>query len=230
MMLDPLYIAVMVIGMVLSLGAQAWVKSRVNRWSRVATSRGMTGQQIAQRILDAEGIRDVRIEIVNGVLADHYDPRNKTLRLSPDIYHGRSVTAAGIAAHEVGHAIQHKQGYAFMKMRQAMVPVANIGTNLGIIAVIAGMVIGMSGLALLGVLLFAGFVAFTLVTLPVEFDASARARAVLAQNGIVTAEEAVGVNQVLTAAAATYVAAAATAILQLLYWMYRLGLIGGRRD
>jgi uncharacterized protein len=230
MMLDPLYIAVMVIGMVLSLGAQAWVKSRVNRWSRVATSRGMTGQQIAQRILDAEGIRDVRIEIVNGVLADHYDPRNKTLRLSPDIYHGRSVTAAGIAAHEVGHAIQHKQGYAFMKMRQAMVPVANIGTNLGIIAVIAGMVIGMSGLALLGVLLFAGFVAFTLVTLPVEFDASARAKAVLAQNGIVTAEEAVGVNQVLTAAAATYVAAAATAILQLLYWMYRLGLIGGRRD
>lgn len=229
MMLDPLYIAVMVIGMVLSLGAQAWVKSRVNRWSRVATSRGMTGHQVAQRILDAEGIRDVRIEQVQGVLSDHYDPRNKTLRLSEDIYHGRSVTAAGIAAHEVGHAIQHKEGYAFMKMRQAMVPVANIGTNLGLIAVIAGLVIGVTGLAMVGVLLFAGFVAFTLVTLPVEFDASARAKRVLAANGIVSAEEALGVNQVLTAAAATYVAAAATAILQLLYWLYRLGLIGGRR-
>jgi Zn-dependent membrane protease YugP len=163
------------------------------------------------------------------VLSDHYDPRQKTLRLSADIYHGRSVTAAGIAAHEVGHAIQHKEGYGFMKMRQAMVPVANIGTNVGIVAVIGGLVIGVTSLAVIGVVLFAGFVAFTLVTLPVEFDASARAKRVLATHGIVSGEEAVGVNQVLTAAAATYVAAAVTAILQLVYWLYRLGLIGGRR-
>lgn len=230
MMFDPLYMVVMIVGFVLSMGAQFWVKSAVKRWQQVAIGRGMTGRDVALRILQAENIQGVQVEMVGGVLSDHYDPSSRTLRLSPDIYNGRSVAAAGIAAHEVGHAIQHKQGYAFMKFRQTMVPVANIGTNLGMLLVMAGLFIGVSGLATLGVLLFSGFVLFTLVTLPVEFDASARAKATLARHGIITAEEARGVNQVLTAAAATYVAAAVTAVLQLLYWLFKLGILGGRRD
>lgn len=228
MIFDPLYLLVLGIGFLLSMGAQIWVKSAVNRWGQVPTSRGMTGRQVAQAILDARGIRDVNIEVVPGRLSDHYDPSSKTLRLSPDIYNGRSVAAAGIAAHEVGHAIQHQDGYAPMKMRQKMVPVANIGTSLGIWITIAGIIIGVSGLATIGVVLFGGFVAFTLVTLPVEFDASARAKKVLVGQGLVSGEEARGVSQVLSAAAATYVAAALTAIMQLIYWAYRAGLLGSR--
>lgn len=227
---DPLYMVVMGIGLLLSLGAQAWVMGAVRKWKNVALGRGLTGRDIAQMILDVEGIRDVRIEETPGFLGDHYDPTNRVLRLSPDNYHGRSVAAAGIAAHEVGHAIQDKVGYAPMRLRQFMVPVANLGTNLGIILVVIGAVIGFTGLAKLGVILFAGFVFFTLVTLPVEIDASRRARAALLSNGLLTRTEAEGVTRVLTAAAATYVAAAVTAILQLLYLLYRLGLLGGRDE
>ncbi|RDV38288.1 hypothetical protein DV096_10805 [Bradymonadaceae bacterium TMQ3] len=229
MFFDPVYLIILGVGFVLSMGAQAWVKSAFSRWSQVPTSRGLTGQQVAQAILDARGIRDVGIEQVQGVLSDHYDPSAKMLRLSPDIYNGRSVAAAGIAAHEVGHAIQHQEGYAMMKLRQKMVPVASIGTNLGLWITIAGIVIGISGLATVGIVLFGGAVAFTLVTLPVEFDASARAKRVLDEQGFVTGEEARGVAKVLNAAAATYVAAAVAAVLQLVYWAWRAGLIGGRR-
>lgn len=168
MFLDPLYLLIMGVGFVLSLGAQFWVKSRVNKWLQVPTARGMTGRDVAQAILNAKGIANVRIEQTQGFLSDHYDPSSRTLRLSPDIYSGRSVTAAGIAAHEVGHAIQHKEGYWPMSLRQKMVPVANIGTNLGIWIMIIGLFIGLTGLAKIGVLLFGGFVAFTLVTLLVE--------------------------------------------------------------
>ncbi|RAL22282.1 hypothetical protein DL240_10545 [Lujinxingia litoralis] len=229
MIFDPVYLLVLGVGGVLSMVAQVWVNSAFKKWSRVPTSRGMTGRQIAQAILDAQGIRDVGIEPVQGMLSDHYDPTAKMLRLSPDIYNGRSVAAAGIAAHEVGHAIQHKEGYAMMKLRQKMVPVANIGTNLGLWITIAGIVIGLSGLATVGVVLFGGAVAFTLVTLPVEFDASARAKRVLEAQGFVSGEEARGVNTVLSAAAATYVAAAVGAVLQLVYWAWRAGLMGDRR-
>ena len=221
MFLDPVYLIILGVGFLLSLGAQFWVKSAVNKWLKVPLRRGLTGQQVAHAILAARGIRDVRVESVQGFLSDHYDPSSKTLRLSPDIFNGRSVTAAGIAAHEVGHAIQHQEGYAPMKLRQKMVPVANIGTNLGLWITIGGIFMGFSQLAMLGVFLFGGAVAFTLVTLPVEFDASNRARKVLAQGGIVTGEEARGVDQVLRAAAATYVAAAVAAVLQLLYWFWR---------
>ncbi len=224
MLFDPIYWIVMGIGMLLSLGTNAWVKRRVRRWSDVPISNGITGCEVAQRILDAEGIKNVIIERTPGTLSDHYDPSSRTLRLSDDIYSGRSVTAAGIAAHEVGHAIQDKQGYSFMRLRQRMVPVANIGTNLGIITLVIGIAIGISGLAIAGVILFSAFVLFTLVTLPVEFDASARAKKALIQHDIITAEESEGVRQILTAAAATYVAAAATALLQLLYWLTRLNL------
>ncbi len=226
MYLDTTYLIILGIGALLSLGAQFWVKSRVNRYSEVATGRGMTGADVAAYILKAEGIRDVRVERIDGFLSDHYDPSNKVLRLSPSIHDGRSVAAAGIAAHEVGHALQHAHGYWPMKIRQKMVPVANIGTSLGLWITIIGLFIGVTGLATAGVVLFAGFVAFTLVTLPVEFDASIRARRILEQRQLLGAAELQGVSQVLTAAAATYVAAAATAVLQLLYW---ISLVAGNR-
>lgn len=225
MIFDPLYLVILGVGFVLSLGAQFWVKSAVKKWSQVRTSRGMTGREVAEAILRARGIHGVKVEPVQGFLSDHYDPSSRTLRLSPDIYNGRSVSAAGIAAHEVGHAIQHQDGYLPMKLRQKMVPVANIGTSLGIWVTIAGIFIGIMELATLGVLLFGAAVAFTIVTLPVEFDASARAKKVLLGQGLVTGEEARGVSKILNAAAATYVAAAVASVLQLLYWAYRAGLL-----
>ena len=228
--MDPLYLLVMGVGLVLSLGATAWVKAAFAKWSRVPIGRHMTGRDVAAAILQAEGITNVRIEEVPGKLSDHYDPRSRTLRLSPENYRGRSIAAAGIAAHEVGHALQHKQGYWPMTIRQKMVPVASIGTNFGVIMIVIGGFLQMSGLAQLGVLLFAGFVAFTLVTLPVEIDASQRAKATLLRTGIVTGPEHAGVSKMLTAAAATYVAAAITAILQLLYFLMRMGLVGGSDD
>lgn len=225
MIFDPLYWVVLGVGFLLSMGAKMWVQSAVSRWRDVPIGRGMTGRQVAQAILDARGIRGVTIEPVRGSLTDHYDPSSRTLRLSEDVFGSRSVTAAGIAAHEVGHAIQHQEGYGPMKLRQKMVPVANIGTNLGLWITIAGIFMGITGLATVGVALFGGAVLFTLVTLPVEFDASARAKKVLVGQGIVRGEEARGVGQVLNAAAATYVAAAVTAVLQLVYWAYRAGLM-----
>jgi hypothetical protein len=228
MIFDPLYLIILGVGFLLSMGAQAWVKSKVKKWQDVATERGMTGRQVAQAILDAEGIQNVTIEQVGGFLSDHYDPSSRTLRLSPDNYSGRSVTAAGIAAHEVGHAIQHKRGYLPMTIRQKMVPVANIGTNLGVWITIIGLIVGLTGLAKVGVFLFAGFVAFTLITLPVEFNASSRAMDTLKSHSILSQDELGGVREVLTAAAATYLAAAVAAILQLLYWAFRAGLLGGR--
>ncbi|MEL6347842.1 MAG: zinc metallopeptidase [Myxococcota bacterium] len=226
MIFDPLYLIIMGVGLVLSLGAQAWVKSATAKWDKVATGRGLTGADVARAILKARGIQDVRIEPVDGYLTDHYDPSSKTLRLSPGNFTGRSVTAAGISAHEVGHAIQHHDGYLPMQIRQQMVPVANIGTQFGIWMVIIGAIIGFTGLAKLGVLLFAAFVAFTLVTLPVEIDASVRARKALLSTGLIDEREAQGVSQVLTAAAATYLASAVTAILQLFYWAQYAGLLG----
>jgi len=230
MMFDPLYMFVMFVGFALSGLASLWVKSTVSKYSQVPTREGMTGAQIAQAILDAEGIRDVRIERVGGFLSDHYDPSSRTLRLSPDIYGGRSVASAGIAAHEVGHALQHARGMVLMQVRQALVPVANIGTQLGIWITVAGIFMGITGLSAVGVALFGGFVAFTLVTLPIELDASWRAGRALDKHKLLTASELSGVRAVLTAAAATYLAATVTAILQLLYWASRAGLLGGRRD
>ena len=228
MVLDPLYLVILGLGFILSFGAQMWVKRKVGKWAEVGTRRGLTGRQVAEAILRAEGIEGVGVERTTGFLSDHYDPSSRTLRLSPDIHDGRSVTAAGIAAHEVGHAIQHKRGYWPMSVRQKMVPVANLGTNLGVWITIIGLVIGLGGLAKIGVFLFGGFVLFTLVTRPVEFNASTRAHATLRDHRILEAGELKGVREVLTAAAATYVAAAVAAILQLLYWLSRTGMLGGR--
>lgn len=229
MFFDPLYMLVMGVGLILSFGAQAWVKSATSKWDRVPLKGGMTGKDIAAAILRARGVRGVRIERVGGVLSDHYDPRTRTLRLSDGVYNGRSVTAAGIAAHEVGHAIQDADEYALMSLRQNLVPVARIGTSIGVYMVMLGAFISMT-VAKLGVLVFGGFVLFTVITLPVEIDASMRARRLLLDNNIVTGEEARGVSAVLTAAAATYLAAALQALLQLLYFAFRAGLLGRNDD
>lgn len=230
MFFDPLYLVVLGVGFVLSFAAQAVVKQRVAKWGGVPIGHGWTGRQVAEAILRAEQIEGVTIEQSQGFLSDHYDPSSRTLRLSAAHFHGSSVTAAGIAAHEVGHAIQHKRGYWPMSLRQKMVPVATIGTNLGVWITIIGLVVGVSGLAKVGVMMFAGFVAFTLVTLPVEFNASARALETLERHRILSEGELKGVRQVLSAAAATYLAAAVAAIMQLLYWAFRAGLLGGRRE
>ena len=229
-MFDPGYMLIAGIGFLLSFAASSWVKASVKKWSQVPIGRGMTGRDIAQLILDSQGIRDVQIEQVPGFLSDHYDPSTRTLRLSPENYSGQSIAAAGIAAHEVGHAVQHADGYWPMTLRQKMVPVANIGTNLGMGMVMVGMFIQAASVAKLVVILFGGFVLFTLVTLPVEIDASVRARRALLATGAVNGVEAQGVSAVLTAAAATYVAAAVTAVMQLLYFAARAGLLGGRND
>lgn len=230
MYFDPLYLTVILVGFALSGLASLWTRSAFKRFSKVPTGRGMTGAQVAAAILRAEGIRDVRIERVGGFLSDHYDPRGKVLRLSPDVHDGRSISSAGVAAHEVGHALQDAQGFFPMRIRQAMVPVANLGTNAGLWITVIGLMIGFTGMAYLGVALFAGFVVFTLVTLPVEFDASFRARRTLETHRLLDGPELSGVSTVLTAAAATYLAAAISAVLQLLYWLFRVGLLGGSDD
>jgi uncharacterized protein len=222
MFFDPLYIVVMIVSAALSFGAQLWVMAKVRSQSQVPLSSGLTGADVAARILKKSGLPGVGIEVSHGFLSDHYDPSTRTLRLSQESYYGRSVAAAGIAAHEAGHALQHAQGYWPMKLRQKLVPLANLGTQLGVLMVVIGLLVGLLGLAKIGVVIFAGFVVFTLVTLPVEIDASSRAKAALAESRLLPRHELAGVSSVLTAAAATYVASALTAILQLLYYVVRL--------
>lgn len=230
---DPLYWLVIGAGMLLSLWAQFKVKGTFHKYSQMATGSGMTGADVARRILQENRIYDVEVEAVRGALSDHYDPRTKTLRLSEPVFGSRSMAAVGVAAHETGHAIQHAQGYAFLKFRSAWVPVANLGGGISIFVILAAFFLGgatsVAGqtVGLLGVALFATTTLFTLVTLPVEFDASKRALVALEKGGYVSRAEWAGAKKVLDAAALTYVAAAITSLLTLLYWAYRLGLIGG---
>jgi Zn-dependent membrane protease YugP len=223
-------------GMVLSLWANFKTKGTFQKFSQYTTRSRMTGADIAQSILRDSNINDVKIEPVRGTLTDHYDPRHKVLRLSEGVYAGTSMSAAGVAAHEVGHAIQHAQGYAPLKFRSAWVPVANLGGGISVFVLIMAAMLGGAAtvmgknLSLVGVLLFATTTLFTLVTLPVEFDASKRAMAMLRRGGYLTQEELAGSKQVLDAAALTYVAAFVTSLLTLLYWAMRLGLFGGRRN
>lgn len=237
MMFDPLYMGILLITLVLSGGVSWMVKVRFAAGQKVGISSGLTGAEIAKAILMDAGITDVQVLEHHGFLSDHYNPMNKTLNLSREVYYGRSASAAGVAAHEVGHAIQHAQGYFPMWLRSAIVPVANIGSNFGPLIVIIGiMLMGMGkafgqDVAIVGVLLFAATTLFTLVTVPVEFDASSRAKKILARLDIVAqGREYNTVSGVLLAAGLTYVAAAVGSILQLLYWAYRAGLFGGRRD
>jgi uncharacterized protein len=208
------------------------VKGAVAKYSQVRSRSGVTGAQVARAILQANGIRDVQVESVPGQLTDHYDPGSKTLRLSEPVYGQDSIAAVGIAAHEVGHAIQHAQGYAPLKFRSAWVPVAGFGSQLGIWIVFAAALMGGVShapvLSYLGLALFGATTVFTLVTLPVEFDASRRALITLEHGSVLAADEMPGARSVLRAAALTYVAAFVSSLLMLLYWMMRLGLFGGR--
>lgn len=208
--------------MLLSIYASIKVRTAYSRYSRVRASSGMSGAQAARRILDMFGASDVRIEPVGGNLTDHYDPRSKTLRLSGGVYSDDSLAAVGVAAHEAGHALQHAQGYAPLALRSALVPAASLGSNLGIYLVIFGLILrGLGGLSVLmmqvGIVLFAAAVAFTLITLPVELNASKRAMQLLTTSGVITSAEYQPVRKVLNAAALTYVAAAITAVMQLIY-------------
>lgn len=236
MMFDPLYWLVVGAGLILSLWASFKVKGTFAKYSQFATRSGMSGADVARRILAQNGIHDVEVEPVAGSLTDHYDPRTKTLRLSEPVFAGRSMAAFGVAAHEVGHAIQHARAYAPLKWRSAWVPVANIGGGLSMFVIMAALFLGGAAspmgqtVGMVGVVLFAATTVFTLITLPVEFDASKRALATLQSGGYVSTEEWTGAKKVLDAAALTYVAAAVTSIMTLLYWAYALGLFGGRRD
>lgn len=226
-----LYLMLSLPALLLGLWAQFKVRSAFNKNSQIRTYSGMTGAQVARRILDANGLYNVQVERVDGFLSDHYDPRHRVLRLSPDVYGGNSLAAAGVAAHEAGHALQHAQGYAPLALRSAMVPTVQIGSWLGPIIFIIGLlminVIGPS-LAWLGLILFAAVAAFAVVTLPVEFDASRRAKRLLVAENILVPQEMGGVNAVLNAAALTYVAAAIQAISTLLY--YAMLLLGSSRE
>ena len=234
--LDPVYLIFMIPAFIL-MGITSWyVKHSYNKWSEVRSSSGLTGAQAAEKLVSraiysaAEGsadLRQVRVMGIGGNLTDHYDPRNKTLNLSKGVANTPSVAAVAIAAHELGHALQDAQGYAPLRLRSALVPMVNIGSNLGWILIMAGLLLRFTELAWLGVLVFSGGALFALATLPVEFNASARAKQMLAESGIIQSDaERRGVNAVLNAAALTYVAGLITAILQLLYFIF---LVGGRR-
>jgi Zn-dependent membrane protease YugP len=220
-MLLPYYFSwtwlLLIPGLVLTLWAQWRVSSTYKRYSQVPSGRGLTGGQGARMLLDSVGLSGVGIEVIDGRLSDNYDPRSKTLRLSADVANSNSLAALGVAAHETGHAVQDATGYAFMKVRGALVPAANLGSNLGMILFFAGLFFFRSSLMLnVGIVLFSAAVLFTLVTLPVELNASSRALALLSDKGILVSTEIDGARAVLRAAALTYVAAALMAILQLL--------------
>lgn len=230
---DPTYILVL-IGAVLCIVASRKVNSTYHKYSRVRARRGITGAEAASRILQMSGINDVQIQHVSGELTDHYDPSKKVLRLSDTVYDSQSVAAIGVAAHECGHALQHKEGYFPLKFRSALVPAANIGSKLGLPLVILGLVLGVGfdlpgggyfSLAQIGIWVFSLAVLFQVVTLPVEFNASGRALKMLGSYGIMTDDEVDDCKRVLGAAALTYVAAAASSVLQLL----RLIILSGNR-
>ncbi len=236
MFFDPMYLMVIGVGMALSIWASMKTKGTFHKFSQYTTRSRMTGADVAKAILRDANIHDVSVEPVRGTLTDHYDPRTKTLRLSEAVFGSASMSAAGVAAHEVGHAIQHAQAYGPLKFRSAWVPVANLGGGISMVVLVLAAFMGGAAsvtghnLAIVGVLLFATTTVFTLVTLPVEFDASKRALATLQRGSYLTPEELSGAKKVLDAAALTYVAAFVTSALTLLYWAMRLGLLGGRRN
>ncbi|HBY94195.1 MAG: zinc metallopeptidase [Ardenticatenaceae bacterium] len=224
---DPLYFLFALPALLLGFYAQMKVQGAVNKYSQVGTMRGVTGAQVARILLDSEGLSNVQIEETQGFLSDHYDPRSDVLRLSPDVYRGQSIAAAGIAAHEMGHALQDARSYAPLALRSAMVPTVQFGSWLGPLIFIAGFILQLTPLAWVGLILFAAVAVFAVVTLPVEFDASRRAKQLLVSRGVLVGQELQGVNAVLDAAALTYVAGAAQAVSTLLYYAF---LLMGRRD
>jgi Zn-dependent membrane protease YugP len=228
--MDPLYWILALPGLLLGLIAAALTKSTFAKYAQVGARSGLTGAEAAEQMLRSQGIYDVEIHQTQGFLSDHYNPRTHSLHLSPEVYHGQSLAAIGVACHEAGHAIQQAQGYALMNLRSLLLPVTIAGQHIAPILFLIGAAVNSIGLIQLGVFLFMGAVLFSIITLPIEWDASARAKAYMVNSGIVTAAEYPHAAKVLNAAFLTYVAGAVTAVLQLLYFLIRFGLIGGRRD
>jgi Zn-dependent membrane protease YugP len=216
-------------GILLTIWAQARISQAYAAGSRVPAASGLTGAQAALMVMRSEGVTGVAIEPVAGELSDHYDPRRKILRLSREVYSGRSLAALGVGAHEAGHAIQDASGYPALIVRNLIVPLASIGSQTFWLLVAAGLLLGMLRLVLLGIILFSLMVVFQLVNLPVEFDASRRGRRILLSTGMISAQEEPVVARVLNAAAWTYVAATLTSVLTLFYYLIELGFFGGRR-
>lgn len=228
MFFDPMYFVFALPALILGLWAQFKVQSSFNKYSRVRSIVGLSGGQIARRMLDMSGLQDVKVEQVQGFLSDHYDPISRTLRLSPQVYQGNSLASAGVAAHEAGHALQHQDAYLPMQIRSAIVPTVQVGSWLGPIIFLVGFFLQWTQVAWIGLILFGATAVFAIVTLPVEFNASNRAKAWLTDSGVVYQNEIGGVNAVLDAAALTYVAAAVQAVSTLLYYVFLL--TGRSRD
>lgn len=233
---DPLYMILMLVGMVLVFLPQMWVKNTVAKFSEIGTARRYSGQDVARQILSEHGLSSVGVEMVDGFLSDHYDPTQKVVRLSPEVYQGTSIASVAVAAHECGHAIQHAKGYYPVVVRSSLVPLANLGSQFGPLLLMVAAFMGLGAhagtmgylLALAGVGLFGMSVAFHVVTLPVELDASGRALKVLETHSYLNTQEMNGAKKVLTAAAFTYIATALYSLMQLIYWVFRL--LGSRRD
>jgi hypothetical protein len=230
MMFDPLYLIFMLPGLALSLWASFRVKSAFNRYSQVPSMRGYTGAEAAAELLRRAGIQGVGIEESHGFLSDHYNPITKKLALSESVYRSTSVAAIGVATHEAGHAVQHARNYGPLWLRSMLVPTANIGSTVGYIVMTLGLIMASTNMVLVGAVLFSLVLLFQVVTLPVEFNASSRAKQLVLEYGIIGPQEREGVDRVLNAAALTYVAAAVSTLLTLLYFLLRAGLLGGRRD
>ena len=229
MIFDPLYLVFFIPPLLLSMWASFKTRSAFKKYSKVRAMTGLTGAQAAERLLQQAGISDVTIVPTRGYLSDHYNPMTKKLALSESVYGSPSIAAVGVACHEAGHAIQHAKGYKPLALRSLLVPTAKIGSQFGYWGMLIGLFMSSTGLVLAGAVVFSGVILFQLVTLPVEFDASARAKRLAVEYGVVSPQEREGVDRVLNAAALTYVAAAIASLAQLLYFLMRSGLLGGRR-
>jgi Zn-dependent membrane protease YugP len=224
---DPMYLVIVAPGLLLAMWASWRVQRNFGYYSRIPSESGASGAEAAREVLDRAGIHDVEIVATEGLLSDHYDPSTKRLALSEPVYAGRSVAAVGIAAHEAGHAIQHATGYAPLWLRSALVPTANIGSTIGYLVMALGLFLS-PFVVLAGVAIFSTVLVFQLVTLPVEFDATARAKRILLDTGLVKPWEREGMDKVLNAAALTYVAAVVGTLLVIVYYLFRAGVLGGR--
>ena len=228
--LDPMYLLmVMVPGLLISGGASLLVRTAFNKYSKIPNRRGYTGARAAQALLDDAGIHDVSIVATHGYLSDHYNPQTRELALSEQVYSSTSLAAVGVACHEAGHAIQHARNYAPLGFRSALVPMAGIGSSIGYIVMAIGVFVHPYVVGF-GILIFSAVLLFQLVTLPVEFDATARAKQLVLEAGIVDQDERYGIDRVLNAAAMTYVAAVLTTLLTIAYYLWRSGLLGGSDD
>ncbi len=227
---DPMYLAFAAPGLLLALYATFKTKSVFSKYSEVFSRKGLTGAQAAKRLLDSAGIHNVQIEETGGFLSDHYDPSSKTLRLSPDVYRKSSLSAIGVACHEAGHALQHAQEYYWLGLRSSLVPITHIGSTFSYIVITLGFLLSSQSFILIGAVLFSAAVLFSLVTLPVEYDATKRAKALMVDSGVVNISEAEGAGAVLDAAFLTYVASAVSSLLTLAYYLIRAGVFGRRND